>query len=93
MVKFNNTQEKTYNIIRWEGGTQNHIFNGQHVQNQLQEENTKMFIKKKMNNQVSESSFKIGTFQGNKRLYLAGSAEGENLPENVSKCVILYDQS
>ena len=38
MVKFNNQQDKTYNIIRWEGGTQNHCFNGQHVQKLLSED-------------------------------------------------------
>ena len=31
MVKFNNRQNGTYNVIRWEGGNNNHKFSGRHI--------------------------------------------------------------
>jgi len=48
MVKFNDTNKKTYDVIRWEGGHINHNFDGLHIQKFLTEDYTKNFIMNKM---------------------------------------------
>lgn len=94
MVKFNNEIIGTYNIIRWEGGMQNHIFNGQKVRDLLQNENTKQFIRSQLNDPLASSNevVKIGSYQGTGEFHFAGSTEEGYLQDRVDKCQLSYNQ-
>jgi len=90
MVKFNDTNNNTYSIIRWEGGGKNHVFDGQQVQRLLQEEKTKSLMLNKIQAPSSKSVINIGTFAGNGKLHLDGSHEEKRLPEGSDTCTLAY---
>lgn len=37
VVKFSESGSSNFKVIRWEGGSKNHIFDGQHIKNILQD--------------------------------------------------------
>ena len=93
MVKFNNTQTGTYNIIRWEGGMQNHVYHGEHIYNMIEDQQTKQLINAFVNDPYNshKNVIKIGSFQGTGQLHLNGSMEEQRIPDSVEKCQISYD--
>jgi len=48
VVKFNDAWICKYQIIRWESGDNNHIYDGKHVQKFLKDDYTKNFIMDKV---------------------------------------------
>lgn len=93
VVKFSENGQNYFKVIRWEGGSKNHVFDSMHIKSMLQDPITIKYVNQKMQEckKGSKSIIKIGSYMGNCGLFLNDSTEAQNMPKTADHVELEYD--